>query len=78
MHHFTFDIIVCRLIVSLIAKLFEFYLEFLKRKLHYYCCAFLTELSNSHFFPQIFSDDTVDRSLFFMDGIDPTLRAIYR
>jgi len=23
-------------------------------------------------FPPIFSDDTVDQSLFFMDGIDPT------
>jgi hypothetical protein len=30
MHHFAFDLIVCHLIVSLLAKLFELYLEFLK------------------------------------------------
>jgi hypothetical protein len=72
MHHSTFDIIVCHLTVSLFAKLFEFYLEFLKRKLHFCYCVFLTELSNSPLFPPIFSDDTVDQSLFFMDGIDPT------
>jgi hypothetical protein len=66
MHHSTFDIIVCHLTVSLFAKLFEFYLEFLKRKLHFCYCVFLTELSNSPIFLQTFSDDTVKRSHFFV------------
>jgi hypothetical protein len=68
----AFDLIIFYLTVSLFVEVFELYLEFLKRKLHFYCCVFLTELSNSPIFFSIFLDDTVDRSLFFMDGIDPT------
>jgi hypothetical protein len=68
----AFDLIIFYLTVSLFVEVFELYSEFLKRKLHFYYCVFFTELSNSLIFPPNLSDDTVDRSLFFMDGIDPT------
>jgi hypothetical protein len=54
-HHAAFDLFACYLTVSLSAKLFEFYLKFLKRKFHFYCCDFLTELSNLPLiFPNLF------------------------
>jgi hypothetical protein len=66
MHHSAFDLIVYHLTVSLLAKLFELYLEFLEKYHIFVCCAFLTELSNSPLFPKIFLDDTVRQSHFFV------------
>lgn len=70
--HSTFDLIICHLIVPLLAKLFELYLEFLKNIMLLFVVLSLLSCQTHPFFLQIFSDDTVDRSLFFMDGIDPT------
>jgi hypothetical protein len=53
------------------SKLFEFYLEFLKNIMLLFVVLSLLNCRIHPFFPPIFSDDTVDRSLFFMDGIDP-------
>jgi hypothetical protein len=36
----------------------------------------LTELPNSPFSPANFLDDTIDRSPFFMDGVDSSLKSI--
>jgi hypothetical protein len=70
--HSSFDPIICHLTVSLLAKLFEFYLEFLKNIMLLFVVLSLLSCRTHPFFPPIFSDDTVDRSLVFMDGIDPT------
>jgi len=52
-------------------------MKILQHVLFLWCCNFLTELSNSPIFPQIFSDDPVRRSHFFIMALS-SLRAIDR
>jgi hypothetical protein len=62
----TFDLIICHLTVSLFAKLFELYLKFLKNIILLFVVLSLLSCQTHPFSPQIFSNDTVRRSHFFV------------
>jgi len=65
-HHSAFDLIVCHLTVSLLAKLFELYLEFLKNIILLFVVLSLLSCQTHLFSLHIFSDDTVRQSHSFV------------
>jgi hypothetical protein len=64
--HSTFDLIIYHSTVYLLAKLFELYLEFLKNIMLLFVVLSLLSCRTHPFFPQIFSNNTVRRSHFFV------------